>query len=349
MRKQQLHDEDATEQLPGQIDFFKYDPEVDGEERFDIDKALNENWDKINKYVRKVSDKLNDMGDNSNSDVLTNLKTYTEVEQLGLTVPTTTAEIFNAMPPGSLAIINGQHSKYEPQSPGGVVVTDQPDGTFVIIIFKYDYFRYQITAQESNTSDLGYSSKLYYGSLSGGNTKSGVRWIKIKNQDVHGENGTDLNSKTAAGNYFVMNAKNGPIGYSHFFVEVEVFYGGGFVPSGSKSVIAQTVTEYSTGLKFSRTKNGDNAWGGWNRLGGSKLETITIQNTNSYSRNGAGMLQLCTGTNTDTSYSSTFNFKVDGISYSPHISRNGVVCVYYNQSIIFSATHAWTIIDSQYI
>lgn len=34
------------------LNLFKWEPEKDGEEEFDIDKALNENWDKLdNKMI----------------------------------------------------------------------------------------------------------------------------------------------------------------------------------------------------------------------------------------------------------------------------------------------------------
>ena len=227
---------------------------------------ISERLESMQEQLTKMEEKL--------STSYSSIKFYKEIEELELTAPTTTAEIFNRMKPNSIAIINCQHSEKYSHLVNGVCVSDQPISDCLLTIFKYDYFRYQITAQQSKASDLGYSAKLYYGSLIGSNIKSGVRWIKIKNQDVHGENGTDLNSKTTAGNYFVMNAKNGPIGYHHFFVEVEVFYGGGFVLSESKSVIAQTLTEYSTGLKFSRTKNGDNAWGSWKLC--SKAISTTI-------------------------------------------------------------------------
>lgn len=36
------------------LNLFKYDPAVDGEQTFNIDKALNENWDKITAYAEEV-------------------------------------------------------------------------------------------------------------------------------------------------------------------------------------------------------------------------------------------------------------------------------------------------------
>lgn len=37
-----------------QKDFFKYNPETDGNLTFNIDKALNENWDKVNEGLQEV-------------------------------------------------------------------------------------------------------------------------------------------------------------------------------------------------------------------------------------------------------------------------------------------------------
>lgn len=37
-----------------QKDFFKYNPETDGNLTFNIDKALNENWDKVNEGLKEV-------------------------------------------------------------------------------------------------------------------------------------------------------------------------------------------------------------------------------------------------------------------------------------------------------
>lgn len=40
-----------------QKDFFKYNPETDGNLTFNIDKALNENWDKVNEGFRQLAEK----------------------------------------------------------------------------------------------------------------------------------------------------------------------------------------------------------------------------------------------------------------------------------------------------
>lgn len=40
------------------LNLFKWNPETDSEEEFDIDKALNQNWDKIDK---KLEDYISDM------------------------------------------------------------------------------------------------------------------------------------------------------------------------------------------------------------------------------------------------------------------------------------------------
>ncbi len=39
-----------------QKDFFKYNPETDGNLTFNIDKALNENWEKVNEGLREVGE-----------------------------------------------------------------------------------------------------------------------------------------------------------------------------------------------------------------------------------------------------------------------------------------------------
>lgn len=39
-----------------QKDFFKYNPETDGNLTFNIDKALNENWDKVNEGFQEVEE-----------------------------------------------------------------------------------------------------------------------------------------------------------------------------------------------------------------------------------------------------------------------------------------------------
>lgn len=41
------------------LKLFKYDPTQDQESTFNIDTALNENWDKIDEELKKVSDKAN--------------------------------------------------------------------------------------------------------------------------------------------------------------------------------------------------------------------------------------------------------------------------------------------------
>lgn len=38
-------------------DFFKYNPETDGDMTFNIDKALNENWDLVNEGFRQLLEK----------------------------------------------------------------------------------------------------------------------------------------------------------------------------------------------------------------------------------------------------------------------------------------------------
>mgnify|MGYP005950663871 CR=1 FL=1 len=46
------------------LNLFKWEPEKDGEEEFDIDKALNENWDKLDNKIDEIMNQSDDIDEN---------------------------------------------------------------------------------------------------------------------------------------------------------------------------------------------------------------------------------------------------------------------------------------------
>ena len=98
------------------------------------------------------------------------LKTYTSLEQLGLTAPVTVSEIFLAIPNnGSLAVISCDDTT--------TTVTDVPSGYGVLTIEKGEAGRFSILFKKSAGSSIA-PNELYVGQLQGSDG-SGLKWEKV--------------------------------------------------------------------------------------------------------------------------------------------------------------------------
>ena len=98
------------------------------------------------------------------------LKTYTSLEQLGLTAPVTVSEIFLAIPNnGSLAVISCDDTT--------TTVTDVPFGYGVLTIEKGEAGRFSILFKKSAGSSIA-PNELYVGQLQGSDG-SGLTWGKV--------------------------------------------------------------------------------------------------------------------------------------------------------------------------
>lgn len=63
------------------LNLFKWNPQEDAEEEFDIDKALNDNWDKIDLKLKDYIISVNDIIDSFKTDVnAENLAFKTQIE-----------------------------------------------------------------------------------------------------------------------------------------------------------------------------------------------------------------------------------------------------------------------------
>lgn len=109
------------------LNLFKWDTQTDGEEEFDIDKALNGNWDKIDAKFGELSEKQTTNADNISSHIKNTQNPHgVTKEQLGLgdallknsdvkgnTVTfTESTERSNIVSESSLSIIFGKIQKY---------------------------------------------------------------------------------------------------------------------------------------------------------------------------------------------------------------------------------------------
>jgi hypothetical protein len=98
-----------------------------------------------------------------------NIKTYTSVEQLGLTAPVTVGEIFNALPTQSIFIYGTAIAR----------VTDLPtsDGLGILMIEKDVVSKFSITFKPSGSGALK-ENDLYIGQLKGADG-TGLTWSRV--------------------------------------------------------------------------------------------------------------------------------------------------------------------------
>ena len=103
-----------------------------------------------------------------------NMKTYTRLDQLGLTTPITVGDIFNAMPDSSLAIIQcGEKA---------MSVTDVPIEFGILTIEKCNLSRFSILCKSSLGASLA-PNELYIGQLKGIDG-TGLSWKRVCSTSV---------------------------------------------------------------------------------------------------------------------------------------------------------------------
>ena len=113
-----------------------------------------------------------------------NLKTYSEISQLGLTYPITVGEIFNAMPEHSMAHLMADNRS---------VITDCPTTNGILIIDKCYPSKFSIEFKVSASGEVT-GNTLYIGQLKGSDA-SGLTWSKLATESQI----TELKSKHFAG------------------------------------------------------------------------------------------------------------------------------------------------------
>ena len=97
------------------------------------------------------------------------LKTYTSLTQLGLTTPTTVGEIFNAIPDGSLAVLQCADVKN--------YITDTPNSYGLLTIERIEKGRFSILFKQSLSGSVAINN-FYIGQLQGSDG-SGLTWSRV--------------------------------------------------------------------------------------------------------------------------------------------------------------------------
>ena len=101
-----------------------------------------------------------------------NMKSYTRVEQLGLSYPCTVQDIWMALPPRStISVLNELSTDY---------ITDCPANYGILTIEKVSEGRYRILYSQSNGSSVNITAGIWQGQLKG-TDGSGLIWTPINN------------------------------------------------------------------------------------------------------------------------------------------------------------------------
>ena len=111
-----------------------------------------------------------------------NIKTYTSLDQLGLTTPITVGDIYNAMPDSSLAVI--------PCNDKATSVTDVPTNFGILTIEKCSTSRFSILYKISLYGSVS-ANELYIGQLQGSDG-SGLTWKRVCTTSVKEVPVTDI-------------------------------------------------------------------------------------------------------------------------------------------------------------
>ena len=213
----------------------------------------------------------NEIGSGGTVDLSGYAKTYTTLEDLGLTAPVTVGEIFNAMPSKTMAVLS---CEAKDESVGTVTVSDIPESYGVLTIKKNGVGRLSIEYQNSsyNTSC---NVKKWIGTLKGADG-TGLYWKQLSTEPT-----------------FIALTDIGLTADATFQDVIDK------MPKGSSAILGvkeftnyQTIFPYEEGNdQFARVHiikgvaDGSCMYARWFRKDGSK-EAIAIFNTNDNTFNG---------------------------------------------------------------
>lgn len=360
------------------VDYFKYDPKTQGDDTFNIEQALNENWDKTADELQSLGVEVDDVRKSiSQVDTTTpvsqhNSDTDAHSQKFNSKADRTTPTIS-----GHINMSHGVSSsdvpilKYEGEkilsvgqqgSGSELRVNNEPvslsnhnhDGKYALATVpnytdnpnSYREFRAYATTSTSENAKLdggdswgtflnvpgfrpfqiGYawngSLDLFYrtsASSTWASTSKG--WTRLINEDylkkygIVGEckspSSMNLNSCTTVGTWFVWNTSNKPDGFTHGFLEVDYYAGGGFSPDGNgvMPIYRQRVTSYNTGEEWVRMCV-RGTWSSWkNTSGGGGMDISAykeVKNISVTSSTAKGTVLVSSTTGLDIlSFSST--------------------------------------------
>lgn len=116
----------------------------------------------------------NEIGSGGTADLSGYAKTYTSLDELGLTAPVTVGEIFNAMPSKTMAVIS---CEAKDESVGTVTVSDIPESYGILTIKKNGVGRLSIEYQNSSYN-TACNVKKWIGTLKGADG-TGLYWKQL--------------------------------------------------------------------------------------------------------------------------------------------------------------------------
>ena len=157
----------------------------------------------IYKNGNKVMGSITAIDDNHIKEVANadrNIKTYTTLEQLGLTAPVTTGEIFNVMPDNSIARIPSTINT-------DTIISDVPYPYGILLIDKSYSDRFDIEFKKSHgSSNLGDTK--WIGQLKGSDG-SGLTWDKVCTTTIEDVSTTSVATQNLGEGYVSYNIING--------------------------------------------------------------------------------------------------------------------------------------------
>ena len=205
-----------------------------------------------------------------------NMKSYTRVEQLGLSYPCTVQDIWMALPPRStISVLNELSTDY---------ITDCPANYGILTIEKVSEGRYRILYSQSNGSSVNITAGIWQGQLKG-TDGSGLIWTPINNfATTTIIDGTTTDCFTLKpGIYSVANgcskAMNFPYDDNTNYSGTVMVFGSYNIPDQNKGYRRMIYMDNKQ-----RVAVASEWWGvfsgGWKHVGKSKVEDVPLTTVN---------------------------------------------------------------------
>ena len=222
----------------------------------------------------------NEIGSGGTVDLSGYAKTYTSLDELGLTAPVTVGEIFNAMPSKTMAVIS---CEAKDEAYGTVTVSDIPESYGILTIKKNGVGRLSIEYQNSSYN-TACNVKKWIGTLKGADG-TGLYWKQLSTHSTY----TDLSelglnstatlkdiTKTMANNSMIAIKVDAMADQSEYN---DIVQGTVTIYKVEDSRIQAIMTDKATGRTWIGIIGGENTIIGWKRVVTETEITNELTNT----------------------------------------------------------------------